>query len=180
MRKRIYNVDNFQFVEEMSRKILLWTKKIESCLFKASVRNGWCFLYGKWGVFHVPGERCVPAGGAGKYTELPLDGADHDKGRRCIPFRLRRYREGERVHYGAVLRQRGDRAGDGVRRRDGNHALFTDRPLHAGRGRGTAFLPPAACGRQFRGSADGHLRGQRGKPDGALPGAESLRLYAPL
>ena len=78
------------------------------------------------GVFHVPGERGIPAGGAGEHTELPLDGADHDKGRRCIPVRLRRYRERERVHHGAVLRQRRDRAGDGVRRRDGHHALFTD------------------------------------------------------
>ena len=62
-------------------------KKIKSCLFKASVVKGWCFLYGG-GVFHVPGERGVPAGGAGKYTELLLDGADHDKGRRCIPVCL--------------------------------------------------------------------------------------------
>lgn len=31
----------------------------------------------EWGCFHVPGERGVPAGGAGEYPALLLDGADH-------------------------------------------------------------------------------------------------------
>ena len=74
----------------------------------------------------VSGERCVPAGGAGKHKELPLDGADHDKGRRCIPVRLRRYRERERVRHGAVLWQRRDRVGHCVRRRDGDYPVLTD------------------------------------------------------
>ena len=39
----------------------------------ASVRNGWCFLRGR-GCFHVSGERGVPAGGAGEYPEVLLDG----------------------------------------------------------------------------------------------------------
>ena len=45
-----------------------------------------------------------------------------------------------------MLRQRGDRAGDGVCGGDGGHALFAGGPLHAGRGGSAAVLPSAACG----------------------------------
>ena len=48
-------------------------------LGKASVWKGWCFLRGR-GCFHVSGERGVPAGGAGEYPEVLLDGEDHHEG----------------------------------------------------------------------------------------------------
>lgn len=51
---------------------------------KASAKNGWCFFYGM-GVFsYVSGERGVPAGGAGEYPALLLDGADYYGGWGCV------------------------------------------------------------------------------------------------
>ena len=55
--------------------------------YKASVISGWCFLRGRGG-FHVSGERGVPAGGAGEYPEVLLDGADHYEGRGGLSVRV--------------------------------------------------------------------------------------------
>lgn len=40
------------------------------------------------GVFYVPGERGVPAGGAGEHQAVLLDGGDQDEGRRGLSFRI--------------------------------------------------------------------------------------------
>lgn len=45
------------------------------------------------GCFHVSGERGVPAGGAGEYPEVLLDGEDHHKGRGGVSVRV--WGEGE-------------------------------------------------------------------------------------
>lgn len=46
------------------------------CLYKVSVRNGRCFFNGRE-CFHVPGERCIFAGGAGEYPALLMDGVEY-------------------------------------------------------------------------------------------------------
>lgn len=57
--------------------------------------------------FLVSGEQGIPAGGAGEHPKLLLDGEDHDEGGSGVSVHLWRYREGERVCHGAVLRQFG-------------------------------------------------------------------------
>lgn len=79
------------------------------------------------GVFsYVPGERGVPAGGAGEYPALLLVGADHYGGGGCVWIFSGGYRKGEWLYLRAVLWEFGDRAGDGVCGGNGDQPLSAD------------------------------------------------------
>ena len=72
--------------QSQSLEIFLIRKSL-SYLKWASVWKGWCFFRGR-GCFHVSGERGVPAGGAGEYPEVLLDGKDYYEGRGGVSVRV--------------------------------------------------------------------------------------------
>lgn len=52
------------------------------------ISQEWLVLFAWKGCFHVSGERGVPAGGAGEYPEVLLDGEDHYEGRGGLSVRV--------------------------------------------------------------------------------------------
>lgn len=57
-------------------------------VFREGISQEWLVLFVWKGCFHVSGERGVPAGGAGEYPEVLLDGEDYHKGRGGVSFRV--------------------------------------------------------------------------------------------
>ena len=57
-------------------------------VFREGISLKGLVLFAWKGGFHVSGERGVPAGGAGEYPEVLLDGEDHHKGRGGVSVRV--------------------------------------------------------------------------------------------
>lgn len=89
MLRETHNVDigNVQFAELVINMFVRGISQEWLVLFAAmhpeGAAGGRSCRCGK-GCFHVSGERGVPAGGAGKYPEVLLDGEDYHKGRRGV------------------------------------------------------------------------------------------------
>ena len=72
---------------------------------------------------YVPGERGVPAGGAGEHPEVLLDGEDNNCSWSRVSIYAGGYRERRAISECPVLRQFGDRTGCGVCGGDGDQPV---------------------------------------------------------